>query len=180
MRQEVAAACPRNGRLALHRLHCAGAGLLFLFSLNVCRLRQTADMLRGQLTFAFMRCAQAICLQTSSAGAAAFLASLTTVVCPLIESLTGQRLSKKAWTATFLAVCGAACLEFGAGEMPKSGDVIGLLQPLLFGIYLFKTENALEKYPDQVNIASCLCASVCVCWSVFPTPTCRCALSQCL
>jgi drug/metabolite transporter (DMT)-like permease len=93
--------------------------------------------------------AQAICLQTSSAGAAAFLASLTTVVCPLIESLTGQRLSKQAWIATFLAVCGAACLEFGGGEMPKSGDLIGLLQPLLFGTYLWKTENALEKYPDQ-------------------------------
>ena len=50
-------------------------------------------------------------------------------------------------------MCGAACLEFGAGEMPKSGDVIGLVQPLLFGIWMVKTEGALEKYPDQVSSA---------------------------
>lgn len=93
--------------------------------------------------------AQAVCLQTSSAGAAAFLASLTTVVCPVIERLTGKRLDKKAWTAMVLAVLGAFALEFGAGEMPHANDLVGLLQPLLFGVYLFKTEQALEEHPDQ-------------------------------
>jgi drug/metabolite transporter (DMT)-like permease len=93
--------------------------------------------------------AQAVCLQTCSAGATAFLASLTTIVCPLIERLTGKRLDKKAWTATALAVLGAACLEFGGGQAPSSADLVGLLQPILFGIYLWKTENALEEHPDQ-------------------------------
>lgn len=112
--------------------------------------------------------AQAVCLQTSNAGAAAFLASLTTVVCPVIERLTGKRLDQKAWTAMVLAVLGAFALEFGAGEMPNANDLIGLLQPLLFGIYLFKTENALEKHPELgipiTAVQTAVCAVACVGW----------------
>ena len=115
--------------------------------------------------------AQAVCLQTSNAGAAAFLASLTTVVCPIIERLTGKRLDKKAWTAMVLAVLGAFALEFGAGEMPHANDLIGLLQPLLFGIYLFKTEAALEKHPDLgipiTAVQTAVCAFGCAGWWAF-------------
>jgi len=123
----------------------------------------------GWLTIGYI--AQAVCLQTSTAGAAAFLASLTTVVCPVIERLTGKRLDKKAWTAMVLAVMGAFALEFGGGEMPKSNDLIGLLQPLLFGVYLFKTERALDKFPDQglpiTAVQTAVCATGSVCWYGF-------------
>jgi len=118
----------------------------------------------GWLTIGYV--AQAVCLQTSSAGAAAFLASLTTVVCPVIERLTGKRLDKKAWTAMVLAVMGAFALEFGGGEMPKSNDLIGLLQPILFGIYLFKTEKALDKFPDQGLPITAVQTAVCAAGSV--------------
>lgn len=110
--------------------------------------------------------AQAVCLQTSNAGAAAFLASLTTVVCPVIERLTGKHLDKKAWTAMVLAVVGAFALEFGAGEMPHANDLVGLLQPLLFGMYMFRTEHALEKYPDQGMPITAVQTSVCALTSI--------------
>ena len=105
--------------------------------------------------------AQAVCLQTSHAGAAAFLASLTTVVCPVIERLTGKHLDKKAWTAMVLAVLGAFALEFGGGEMPQANDLIGLLQPLLFGMYMVRTESALDKYPDLGIPITAVQTSVC-------------------
>ena len=112
--------------------------------------------------------AQAVCLQTASAGAAAFLASLTTVVCPVIERLTGKRLDKKAWTAMGLAVLGAFALECGGSEMPHANDLIGLLQPVLFGMYMFRTENALEKHPDQgipiTAVQTSICAATSIGW----------------
>ena len=64
---------------------------------------------------------QAIALQTAQAGTTAFLCSLTTVVCPVIEKLTGSTVSKQAWGAALLAVVGAGILELGGGAQPGSG-----------------------------------------------------------
>jgi drug/metabolite transporter (DMT)-like permease len=92
---------------------------------------------------------QAIALETAQAGTTAFLCSLTTVVCPVIEKLTGSKVSKQAWAAALLAVVGAGILELGGGAQPGVGDLWGLMQPIGFGIFFWKTEQAMKRHPDQ-------------------------------
>jgi len=85
----------------------------------------------------------------TDSGVAAFFASMTTVICPFLEATTGIRLERRAWAAAFLAVCGAACLELGGGSLPTGADFWGILQPFLFGLYLFKTERTVHENPSQ-------------------------------
>ena len=92
---------------------------------------------------------QAIALETAQAGTTAFLCSLTTVVCPIIEKVTGSKVSKQAWAAAVLAVMGAGILELGGGAQPGLGDLFGLVQPIGFGIFFWKTEQAMKRHPDQ-------------------------------
>eukprot|EP00961_Rhodomonas_salina_P026753 361457-Rhodomonas_salina.1 len=72
---------------------------------------------------------QALALKTTPAGTTAFLCSLTTVVCPIIEKLTGVRVTLQAWLAAAMAVAGAAFLELSGDEVPGMGDLLALGQP---------------------------------------------------
>jgi drug/metabolite transporter (DMT)-like permease len=98
---------------------------------------------------AFGYITQAIALETAQAGTTAFLCSLTTVVCPIIEKVTGSKVSKQAWAAAILAVVGAGILELGGGAKPGMGDLWGMMQPVGFGIFFWKTEQAMKRHPDQ-------------------------------
>lgn len=93
---------------------------------------------------------QAFCLTSgTSSGVASFFASLSCVVCPFFEAVTGVRLGARAWVAAFLAITGAGVLEMGNGAIPTAGDLTGLLQPVLFGLYLIRTEAAMKKFPSE-------------------------------
>jgi len=112
---------------------------------------------------------QSACLQSgTNAGVAAFFASLSSIVCPFLERFTGKKLPTRAWVAAALAAAGAGVLELGGGEMPTSGDLVGLLQPLMFGIYLFRTENAMSKYANEAmeitSVQVAVCAAAGAAW----------------
>jgi drug/metabolite transporter (DMT)-like permease len=92
---------------------------------------------------------QAIALQTSAASLQAFLCSLSVIVCPLLDQIIGgNNQPPRVWGAAMIAVLGVACLECGnvgtASLAP--GDVLGLLQPLLFGGGFWLCEQAIHRH----------------------------------
>jgi len=109
--------------------------------------------------------AQAVCLAGgTSAGVASFFASLSCVVCPFLEARSGVRLTARSWIAAALATAGTACLCLGGGALPTAGDLIGLSQPILFGIFLFRTELVMRVNPGKaMEITALQVAVVSVC-----------------
>ncbi|EKX54827.1 hypothetical protein GUITHDRAFT_149872 [Guillardia theta CCMP2712] len=93
--------------------------------------------------------AQGIGLQTCHASTMAFLCSLAVVVCPLLDVLEGSRLGAKAWTSVGLAIAGTAVLELAGADMPGTGDLWALIQPLAFGAGFWRCERVMRELPDQ-------------------------------
>jgi len=114
---------------------------------------------------------QAIALQTTPAGTTAFLCSLTTVVCPVIEKFTGVRVTAQAWGAAALAVAGAAFLELSGDELPGIGDLFALMQPICFGYNFYLIEESMKDNPEQAlpitTIQVVVCAVMAVVWAAF-------------
>ncbi len=105
--------------------------------------------------------AQGIGLETSSSGHAAFLCSLSVVVCPILAAIEA-RLQPAAvrtpgpgvaglWASVALALAGVGLLELGGGGAPGVGDLWLLVQPLGYGMGFHRTEAALRRFPDQAG-----------------------------
>lgn len=100
---------------------------------------------------------QAVGLETTLASKSAFFCSLSVVVVPILDSLSGRRLKSQEWIGALLAVAGVAVLELaeaGFGDMFSSwtsGDWITMIQPLAFGMGFWRMERALHKYPNELN-----------------------------
>jgi len=91
--------------------------------------------------------AQSLALKETGAGTTAFLCSLTTVVCPVIEQVVGMKVTAQQWTAAAIAVLGAAVLELTGDATPGIGDLYALLQPIFFGLFFYLTERTANKFP---------------------------------
>lgn len=94
---------------------------------------------------------QATALETSAASLQAFLLSLSVVVCPLLERFAdGKRQPMRAWLAAGLATLGVAALELdGATDALaglSEGDMLGLLQPVFFGVGFWEMEHAMTRH----------------------------------
>jgi len=128
---------------------------------------------------------QQICLagpHAVPAGVAAFFCSLSSVVCPFLEFLTGSKLDGRAWLAAGLAVVGAAILELGATGVKVAGksshlgmSILCWMQPLFFGMYLFRTAAIMRRFPkDALSLTSLqiiTLAVVSTIWALAVTPT---------
>jgi len=102
--------------------------------------------------------AQAMCLTGgTNSGVASFFASMSCVLCPFFERAVGVKLGWRAYAAAATGLLSAFVLELGpcywAGgdslALPTSSDLIGLLQPIFFGLYLFRTELVMKKNPTE-------------------------------
>lgn len=125
---------------------------------------------------------QALCLTGgTNSGVASFMASMSCVLCPFFERAVGVKLGWRAYAAAATGLLSAFVLELGPGylvggdsvglAMPTSSDIIGLLQPVFFGLYLFRTELVMQKNPSEAMqltaiqvIATTL---VCGSWGLF-------------
>jgi len=100
---------------------------------------------------------QAMALETSAAATQAFLLSLTVIVCPFLETaLDGVRQPARVWFAAGLSVVGVALLE--ASNLLTSGgcapgDVLGLLQPVFFGVGFYRLESAMGAHVREGSCA---------------------------
>jgi len=103
---------------------------------------------------------QAMCLTGgTNSGVASFFASMSCVLCPFFERAVGVKLGWRAYAAAATGLLSAFVLELGPGylaggdsvglALPTSSDLIGLLQPIFFGLYLFRTELVMKKNPTE-------------------------------
>jgi drug/metabolite transporter (DMT)-like permease len=105
--------------------------------------------------------AQGIGLETSSSGHAAFLCSLSVVVCPILAAIEARLHPDAArapgpkpavlWASVGLALAGVGLLELGGDGAPVVGDLWLLVQPLGYGMGFHRTEAALRRFPDQAG-----------------------------
>ena len=97
--------------------------------------------------------AQAIGLESTPASESAFLCSLAVVIVPLLDQLTGKKLSMKQIVGATMAVVGVAFLELGGGPMHSftSGEIASLIQPFAFGIGFWKMEQAMRSHSDEAS-----------------------------
>lgn len=124
--------------------------------------------------------AQAECLMGgTNSGVASFFASMSCVLCPFFERVVGVKLSWRAWAAAATGLLSAFVLELGPGildgnsgvgdaAMPTVSDLVGLLQPAFFGLYLFRTERAMQRIGEaeampltaiQVLVTAVICGA---------------------
>jgi drug/metabolite transporter (DMT)-like permease len=97
---------------------------------------------------------QAVGLGTTEASKSAFVCSLAVVVVPLLDFLTGKRLEARQWIGVLMAVVGVAFLELGGDAAVtglSDGDLLSLVQPLVFGMGFWKMERAMHQHPEEAS-----------------------------
>ena len=110
--------------------------------------------------------AQAVCLTGgTNSGVASFFASMSCVLCPFFERYVGVQLGWRAWAAAAIGLLSAFVLEVGpsilgdaaggggagGGGMvvgARASDLVAILQPFFFGLYLFRTERVMGRMPE--------------------------------
>ncbi|CAM9269168.1 unnamed protein product [Scytosiphon promiscuus] len=113
---------------------------------------------------------QAIGLQTSDASVCAFLCSLTVVVVPLLDAVTGKGIKRVTVAASFLALLGTGFLELGDAHASWN-DLWCVAQAIGFGVAFTRIEHYMEKFPGkslQLSIGQLLSvAGLTGIWCVF-------------
>ena len=116
---------------------------------------------------------QAIGLKTTTASKSAFICSMAVVIVPILDYIWGKPLLRRQVIGALLAAMGVYALEMGGTESLNSGDIMSLMQPLMFGLGFWRMEAAMEKYPteagrlaaSQLLAVFLVSASYLTCWS---------------
>eukprot|EP00571_Detonula_confervacea_P004161 CAMPEP_0172312970 /NCGR_PEP_ID=MMETSP1058-20130122/18934_1 /TAXON_ID=83371 /ORGANISM="Detonula confervacea, Strain CCMP 353" /LENGTH=443 /DNA_ID=CAMNT_0013026539 /DNA_START=382 /DNA_END=1710 /DNA_ORIENTATION=+ len=95
--------------------------------------------------------AQALGLQTTTASKSAFICSMAVVTVPILDYIWGKQLLRRQVVGACLAALGVWALEMGGQEAFSDGDMMSLLQPLMFGLGFWKMEAAMEKFPTEAG-----------------------------
>jgi len=94
--------------------------------------------------------AQAIGLQTTTASKSAFICSMAVVIVPILDKIVGKPLLRRQIVGACLAAFGVWALELGGQETAiTNGDIMSMVQPLMFGLGFWRMESAVEKYPTE-------------------------------
>lgn len=85
---------------------------------------------------------QAVGLESTEAGRAAFIGTFTVIEVPLIAGLVfGAKIPKITWASAAAAVAGVALLETGASNSSITGEIWTIASALLFGIHMLRSEH---------------------------------------
>ncbi|KAL7533937.1 hypothetical protein ACHAXR_005535 [Thalassiosira sp. AJA248-18] len=97
--------------------------------------------------------AQAEGLKTTTASKSAFICSLAVVTVPILDYIWGKPLLRRQIVGACLAAFGVWALELGGQESGaiSDGDIMSLVQPLMFGLGFWRMEAAVEKYPTEAG-----------------------------
>ena len=93
--------------------------------------------------------AQAKALETASASTVAFICSMFVIVVPILNLIFRSSSSSKDISQLYpslMAVAGIACIESGAASGVQIGDIIAILQPILFGYSYWKTGEVVKEF----------------------------------
>ncbi len=102
---------------------------------------------------------QSIGLETIQASTSSFICSLAVVVVPILDCLSGKKISIKTLVGALMAVIGVGLLELDGssitnvfnedGKILSDGDIFTLIQPITFGIGFWRMEQAMKRYPKE-------------------------------
>ena len=82
----------------------------------------------------------------------AFICSMAVVTVPILDFLWGKRLLRRQIIGACLAAFGVFALELGGQQTTISdGDLMSLVQPIVFGLGFWRMEAAMEKYPTEAG-----------------------------
>jgi len=96
--------------------------------------------------------AQAAGLKTTTASNSAFICSMAVVTVPILDYIWGKKILRRQVIGAGLAVAGVWALEMGGQQTTISeGDLLSLVQPLMFGLGFWRMEAAMEKYPTEAG-----------------------------
>ncbi|MFX1410809.1 MAG: DMT family transporter, partial [Promethearchaeota archaeon] len=88
-------------------------------------------------------------LQTTTAGKAAFITGLSTIMVPFIAWIRFRRsLNKRIWIAVFISIIGMAFLLLERETSIIMGDILVLLCAVLYAIFIILN----DKYVNLVNV----------------------------
>lgn len=77
---------------------------------------------------------------------------MAVVTVPILDCIWGKQLLRRQIIGACLAAFGVFALELGGQQTSISeGDVMSLIQPLVFGLGFWKMEAAMEKYPTEAG-----------------------------
>ena len=96
--------------------------------------------------------AQAVGLKTTTASKSAFICSMAVVTVPILDYIWGKPLLRRQIAGATLAAFGVWALELGGQNSAiTDGDVLSLVQPLMFGLGFWRMEAAMEKFPTEAG-----------------------------
>ena len=77
-----------------------------------------------------------------------FICSLAVVFVPILDTISGKSISLQKALGAIIAVAGVALLELGdqSSLSLSHGDMLSLVQPMVFGIGFWRMEQAMHKY----------------------------------
>mmetsp|Transcript_4689 Transcript_4689/g.10328 ORF Transcript_4689/g.10328 Transcript_4689/m.10328 type:complete len:570 (-) Transcript_4689:37-1746(-) len=94
--------------------------------------------------------AQAVGLKTTTASKSAFICSLAVVTVPILDKLWGKPLLRRQIIGACLAAFGVYALELGgSSDALTEGDLLSLVQPVMFGLGFWRMEAAVENFPKE-------------------------------
>ncbi len=71
---------------------------------------------------------------------------------PILDYIWGKQLLRRQIVGACIAVFGVFALELGGEQTTiTDGDVMSLVQPLVFGLGFWKMEAAMDKYPTEAG-----------------------------
>lgn len=78
---------------------------------------------------------------------------MAVVTVPILDFLFGKELLKRQVLGALFAATGVYALEMGGQQdaFLSSGDLISLVQPIMFGLGFWRMEAAMEKYPTEAG-----------------------------
>ena len=101
---------------------------------------------------------QSVALVDTDSSTVAFLGAVTVIVCPLVDSLSGEKdvsltNAPQTWLAAALCIVGVGILELGGGNLSATavgtGDVFAVLQGIGFGVSFSLTERLMRGSPGM-------------------------------
>lgn len=99
---------------------------------------------------------------------------MAVVTVPILDYIWGKQLLRRQIIGACLAAFGVFALELGGQQTTiTDGDVMSLIQPLVFGLGFWKMEAAMEKFPTEAGRLAAaqlltvflVSLSYLVCWS---------------
>ena len=102
---------------------------------------------------------QALGLQHTSVGRAAFISAMFVILVPMGAVMRGQRVHPLIWVAAFGAIVGGTLLSFDGGA-PNVGDAWCALSAVIWAVYITRLEHFAPKFQARTLTAVQICAVV--------------------